>query len=74
MFTRENMINLCTKALVSVPDWEHIIQRRIEEGDRLELAWRLDTKLDWVWKDDCVDGLPRLWSVLCGLSLKQVSA
>jgi hypothetical protein len=74
MFCRENLIELCTTALGSVPDWDFIIQRRIKEGRSLELAWRLDTKLDWVWQNECVDGTPRNWAVLCGLALKQASS
>jgi hypothetical protein len=73
IFARENIIKLCTAALGSVPDWYYLIQRQIEEGRSLELAWRLDTQLDWVWQDECVDGTRRYWAVLCGLPLKQVS-
>jgi len=37
----------------------------------LELAWRIDTALDWVWQTEDVEGKAREWAVLCGLALKQ---
>jgi hypothetical protein len=71
-FGRRNIIGLCVDSLKSVPDWDYVIQPRIAEGNKLELAWRVDAKLDWVWQDMCVDGTQRHWAVLCGLTLKQV--
>lgn len=38
----------------------------------MELAWRLDTNLDWVWWHDDIQGHPRPWAVLAGLALNQV--
>src|ERR1700722_11832979 len=73
MFTPENLIKLCTTALGSVPDWSHLILNQMQQGKKLELAWRLDTQLDWVWQNQCVDGARRNWAVLCGLALKQAS-
>jgi hypothetical protein len=71
-FTPRNIIKLCSDALRSIPDWEHVIQPGIEEGHTLELSWRLDTNLDWICHDDSVDGKERHWAVLCGLALRQV--
>lgn len=73
MFTRQNLISLCRKSLKNYSDWEFIIERELEKGKHLELAWRMETKLDWVWLDDDVNGKRRGWAVLCGLALKQVS-
>lgn len=72
MFTRENIIELCRKTLKNHRDWEFIIEREIEKGKSLELAWRMETKLDWVWLDEDIHGEKREWAVLCGLALKQV--
>lgn len=72
MFTRENIIGLVRNALKNFKDWEFIIEREVEKGKHIELAWRMDTKLDWVWLDDDVDGNRREIAVLCGLPLKQV--
>ncbi|KAG5648284.1 hypothetical protein DXG03_004854 [Asterophora parasitica] len=71
VFTRENAIALCMKALRGVPSWKSVIEREIKEGKSLELAWRLDTKLDWIWLDEDIEGEERRWAVLCGLALKQ---
>jgi hypothetical protein len=72
MFTRQNMIALCRKLLKNFRDWDFIIEGELGKGKHLELAWRMNTKLDWVWLDDDVDGKRREWAVLCGLPLKQV--
>jgi len=72
MFNRENVIGLCMKSLQSVGDWKDLIERQMVEGKMLELAWRVDTNLDWIWLEHDVYGKPRPWAVLCGLALKQV--
>jgi hypothetical protein len=72
MFTRQNIIALCRKTLKTFGDWEFIIERELEKGKHLELAWRMEMKLDWIWLDDDVEGKNREWAVLCGLALKQV--
>lgn len=72
MFRRDNIVGLCMKALRSVEDWDIIIERQLMEGKKLELAWRIDTNLDWVWLETDVYGKRRDWVVLCGLALKQV--
>ncbi|KAG6866302.1 hypothetical protein C0991_006398 [Blastosporella zonata] len=73
VFSRENLIALCKSTLASVPDWKNLIEREMEEGKTLELAWRRDTNIDWVWLDHDVNGHERRWAVLCGLALKQSS-
>lgn len=73
MFTRRNIIALCLQSLRSVPDFKYLVEHEITEGKTIELAWRMDTNLDWIWLDDDVYGEPRYWAVLCGLALKKVS-
>lgn len=74
VFQRDNLIELCVKTLKTIQDWGVIMQRRLDEGARLQLAWRMDTKLDWVvWENDVL-GHERKWAVLAGLALGQVSA
>jgi len=71
-FCHDNLVALCTRTLSTVRDWEVIIKERLAEGAHMELAWRLDTNLDWVlWNDD-IHGHPRSWAVLAGLALNQV--
>jgi hypothetical protein len=72
VFTRENLIQLCLESLRKVPDYEYLIEKVLENGKSLQLAWRYQANLDWVWLDQDVFGKPREWSVLCGLAFKQV--
>ncbi|KAI5986139.1 Pleckstrin homology domain-containing protein [Pisolithus albus] len=52
-------------------DWNYIRQD-LQGGKRLELVWRLEDQLEWIWQPTDVEGNDRRWLVLCGLSLKQV--
>lgn len=72
IFSRENVISLCMESLGSSSDWKNLVEREIKQGKSLELAWRSDTNLDWIWLEEDVDGDPRASAVLCGLALKQV--
>ena len=72
LFRRENVIDLCTKSLRNIPNWKFLVEKEIKEGKSLQLAWRVDTNLDWVWLDTDILGETRDWAVLCGLPFKQV--
>ncbi len=72
MFTRSNIIRLCIESLHNVSDWKEIVERQVNGGKVLELAWRIDTNLDWIWLETDMYGLERPWTVLCGLALRQV--
>jgi hypothetical protein len=81
MFSRRNIIDTVRKSLASScgsheiasRDWNYVVERRIATGTTLELAWNLEAKLDWVWKEEDVMGQPRPWAVLCGLAMQQVN-
>ncbi|THH30666.1 hypothetical protein EUX98_g3541 [Antrodiella citrinella] len=70
IFSRSNVLALCRRALRKTQERDIYVQRALE-GAKLELAWRIDTVLDWVWQTDDVEGHAREWAVLCGLALKQ---
>jgi hypothetical protein len=72
IFKRENVINLCMESLRNLPDWKFLVEKESKEGKSLQLAWRVDANLDWVWLDTDVIGETRDWAVLCGLVFKQV--
>ena len=72
VFTRRNILALCRRALRRSKQHDIYVQQVLAEGESLELAWRIDTALDWVWQTEDVDGRFREWAVLCGLALKQV--
>lgn len=72
LFKRENVIDLCMESLRNMPDWRFLVEKEIKEGKSLQLAWRVDANLDWVWLDTDVLGETRDWAVLCGLVFKQV--
>lgn len=59
--------------LRTVPDWKYLIEGDIMKGKSLQLAWRCDANIDWVWLEKDVLGKPREWAVLCGLPFKRVS-
>jgi len=74
LFDRENVLNLCMDLLRKIPDWKYLLERAVREDERrgLQLAWRNELSLDWVWLDRDVCGEERPWAVACGLALKQV--
>ncbi|KAF8225870.1 hypothetical protein L208DRAFT_1503595 [Tricholoma matsutake] len=73
VFSRDNIIRLCMDSLRSVPDWKSVVERQMANGQTLQLAWRADTNLDWIWLQHDTYGDPRHWAVLCGLALKQTT-
>ena len=70
--TRDFVIDECSQAMDGSFAWQTVIQMPLLNGRRLELCWKLDTKLDWVWLKDDVDGRKREWEVLFGAALNQV--
>ena len=73
VFTRDNIVELCMNSLRSVPDWFALVEKELtEQGKRLELCWRRDAHLDWLWLDEDVYGKTRPWAILAGLAVKQV--
>ena len=60
-----------------IPEWDMLIESALKKGEqgeegRLELSWRTESKLDWAWLKDDVNGESRPWSVLFGISLMNV--
>ena len=72
--TRDYVIRQCTNVLENSFAWKTVIELPITRGKRLELCWKMDTKLDWVWLRDDVDGVRRDWEVLFGLVIQKVGA
>ncbi|KAK7690007.1 hypothetical protein QCA50_006649 [Cerrena zonata] len=72
-FTRANIISLCEAGLRDVPAYKALIEENMDKGIEFELAWRIDTFLDWIWVDEDVEGKMREWDVLVGLALKQAN-
>ena len=72
IFTRDSLIHICLESLRKVPDYKFLLAKALESGKSPQLAWRYQTNLDWVWLDHDVFGMPREWSVLCGLAFKEV--
>ncbi|TBU28603.1 Pleckstrin homology domain-containing protein [Dichomitus squalens] len=71
VFQKDNVIRLCQKHLRNAPEYRALLERGLAEGATFELAWRLNTDLDWVWQEIDVRGKARRWAVLSGLALKQ---
>lgn len=73
VFTPSNIIALCQESLRAIPEYQSLVEKHIKTGKPLDLAWRTDTVLDWVWQLEDAQGKYRDWAVLCGLALRQVS-
>lgn len=52
--------------------WQTVVQMPVMKGKKLELCWRTDTTLDWVWLKEDVDGMKRDWEALFGIALQLV--
>lgn len=72
-FTRKDVIAKFEKTLEKLPDWQDLKRRTEMRGRKMMLCWRTDTKLDWLWVDDDVEGMKREWEVVYGLMLASVS-
>lgn len=73
VFTPTNIKDLSNQVLRQAPDYDEVIGKVVREGGTLELAWRMDTRLDWVWQPYDLLGDKRDWAVLYGLAIKQVT-
>ncbi|CAE6415279.1 unnamed protein product [Rhizoctonia solani] len=71
-FTRSYLIKACGRSLRGLPDWDSMMESPSLRGSRLELAWRKESKLDWVWQETDDEGREIDWQVLFGLALRQV--
>ncbi|KAF8746548.1 Pleckstrin homology domain, partial [Rhizoctonia solani] len=72
-FTRSYLIEACGRSLQGLPDWDSMMESPALRGSRLELAWRKESKLDWVWQETDDEGKEIDWQVLFGLALRQPS-
>ncbi|KAG8732790.1 hypothetical protein FRC11_010960, partial [Ceratobasidium sp. 423] len=72
-FTRSYLIKACGRSLRGLPDWDSMMESPTLRGSRLELAWRKESKLDWVWQETDEEGREINWQVLFGLALRQPS-
>ncbi|KAF9220965.1 hypothetical protein BS17DRAFT_786276 [Gyrodon lividus] len=80
MFSRKNIVEMVQNSLLgtghgsshaAMRSWTHNIERELQAGRKLALAWRHGTQLDWVSQEEDVEGNARPWAVLLGLSLRQ---
>lgn len=71
-FTRSYLIEACSRSLSGLPDWDSMMESPVLRGARLELAWRKESKLEWVWLQTDEEGRDIDWQVLFGLALRQV--
>ncbi|QRW06517.1 nuclear pore complex protein [Ceratobasidium sp. AG-Ba] len=70
-FTRSYLIEACGSSLRGLPDWDAMMESPVLRGSKLELAWRKESKLDWVWLEHDEQGKELDWQVLFGLALRQ---
>ena len=55
---------------MTLPEWRFLFETALAQGQRLALAWRSETKLDWVWLPTDLDGDARVWAVWYGVALR----
>lgn len=72
--TRDTIVDLCREALQDVPEYASLMEVQVKHGAELALAWRRQTRLDWIWLEDDVNGSHRDWEILYGLVMRQVSS
>jgi hypothetical protein len=72
VFKPVNTLSLCKQVLHEVGDYDAVIGKALEDGASLQLAWRMDARLDWIWQPEDVLGKYREWVVLYGLAIRQV--
>lgn len=77
-FTREKVLEDSREQMSGIPEWDLLVESALSRGvekdrARLELCWRTEGKLDWVWLEKDVDGAPRPWAVLFGIALMNAS-
>jgi hypothetical protein len=71
-FSPHLVLEMCEEAISRLPNWKFLMETAIQEGDGgFELAWRVNSVMDWVTHEDDVDGHPRKWAALWGLALRQ---
>ncbi|KAG9125743.1 hypothetical protein FRC07_006402 [Ceratobasidium sp. 392] len=70
-FTRSYLIEACGRSLRGLPDWDAMMESPVLRGAKLQLAWRKESKLDWVWLELDEQGKELDWQVLYGLALRQ---
>ncbi|KIM21701.1 hypothetical protein M408DRAFT_333312 [Serendipita vermifera MAFF 305830] len=73
-FTHERVIQNCREQMSGIPEWDLLIESALKKGDdgqegKLELCWRTESKLDWAWLLEDINGEPRPWAVLFGVAL-----
>lgn len=67
--SRRYILEQCQESL-GAEDWE----RACDDDDdvKLELCWRKNGNLEWIWLDTDGDGDPRDWSVIWPVGFRQV--
>ncbi|KLO17283.1 hypothetical protein SCHPADRAFT_846749 [Schizopora paradoxa] len=69
--TRDRVITLCEKSTDNVDGLANLREEQVVQKNRkLELCWRTETKLDWVWLDNDVEGNQRDNAVCYGIALQ----
>lgn len=72
--TRDRVIDLCQNSTDNVEGLANLREEHVVQKHRkLELCWRTETKLDWVWLDNDTEGKQRDDAVCYGIALQDVS-
>lgn len=73
VMNRKEIVEACRESLERLRSWDNLYADEIRKGRRLELCWRAGPNVEWIWRDEDVDGQKRDWNVLYYVGFRQVS-
>jgi len=65
--SRPYILDACRTSL-GHDDWE----QACNDGGKLEICWRKNGNLEWIWLDRDIDGNSRDWAVIYPIGFRQV--
>ncbi|KAG8892497.1 hypothetical protein FRC00_011965, partial [Tulasnella sp. 408] len=71
VMNRKEIVEACRESLERLRSWENLYADEIRRGRRLELCWRTGPNVEWIWRDEDIDGKQRDWNVLYYVGFRQ---
>ncbi|KAG8980386.1 hypothetical protein FRC05_006017 [Tulasnella sp. 425] len=71
VMNRKEIVEACRESLERLRSWDNLYADEIRKGRRLELCWRAGPNVEWIWRDEDVDGQKRDWNVLYYVGFRQ---
>ncbi|KAG8907322.1 hypothetical protein FRC00_011967, partial [Tulasnella sp. 408] len=71
VMNRKEIVEACRESLERLRSWENLYADEIRRGRRLKLCWRTGPNVEWIWRDEDIDGKQRDWNVLYYVGFRQ---